>query len=504
MPMTGCLLFMGILFFYHSRAGGHFNYSAGCIDASQAIFQLRFEDAKSLLNLEGRKDPDNLVPLSLRNTMETLTLFISEDQHLYSFYIKKREEVCERMDESRQKTPFKLLCLAQYHLEWAFVQLKFRDYFQAAKELKKAQSLFLDNQKRYPDFTLNQSGLGITHVLGALIPSEYRWIASVLGFEAGMGQGVRELLSVADYKGTDPLILSYKPQTLFYLAFIQLNFPTEIVTPESLKMRILNLKSQDLNSPVMVYTLASIYFRLGQNAMARELLSGYKTREDVFPFYYLRYLLGIARLNELDIAAAEDFRYYLDHFRGRSYKASAAQRLAWIALISGDSTGYTDLVNELKNSSLKLKEDDNQFRKEFATDGFPNIFLLKARLLCDGGYFSKALHELTGKPLSLYQRSERERIEYHYRMGRIYQGLALDQYALDFFKTTIELGSDSGYYFAASAAYQSGVIYERKGELKLAAAHYNMALTIPSGEYRTAIRVKAKISLDRISGKIKT
>lgn len=504
MPVTGLLLLMGILVFSEIRAGGHFDYNENCMAACKALFQLRFQEAKLRLMEEGKKNPDNLIPHSLQNTLETLTLFISEDPILYSYYLKKREPLRNRLTDCDQSSPFARYCQAQFYLEWAVVRLKFHDYFQAARELKMAQSLFLENDKRFPGFLISQIGLGVTHVAGAMVPSEYRWITSFLGFEGSIERGISELRSVAFYQGRDSLTLIYRPQALFYMTFILLNFPSEIVTPESLEKRITSLFDDERNSPLMVYTLASLYLKMGLNARAKDVLSAFRQQQGMYPFYYLRYLSGITRLNDLDTGAGEDFKFYLDNFKGRSYRPSAIQRQAWIAVISGDTSGYISTIRKLKREQYRHNEDDAQSRQESANEKIPNVVLLKARVLCDGGYYQRALQELAGKPVSIYLVSERDNIEYHYRLGRIYQGLHLDNLALERFKKAVELGGNSGFYFAASAAYQSGVIYERNGDFKVAAIHYRKALILPAKEYRSGIRMKAKAGLERISGKIKT
>jgi hypothetical protein len=53
----------------------------------------------------------------------------------------------------------------------------------------------------------------------------------------------------------------------------------------------------------------------------------------------------------------------------------------------------------------------------------PNILLLKARLLFDGGYYRKALNLLISNRDKLESLSIEQQTEYHYRLGRIYDGL---------------------------------------------------------------------------------
>ena len=54
--------------------------------------------------------------------------------------------------EEDEKSPFLLYTQAEIHLQWAFCKIKFGEYVSAAFEVKKAYSLLLNNQKKFPDF----------------------------------------------------------------------------------------------------------------------------------------------------------------------------------------------------------------------------------------------------------------------------------------------------------------------------------------------------------------
>jgi hypothetical protein len=64
-----------------------------------------------------------------------------------------------------------------------FSRLKFEQYPTAAYELVKAYKLLEENQKKFPDFTLNKKGLGLIHALLGAVPKEFNWILNLGGLK---------------------------------------------------------------------------------------------------------------------------------------------------------------------------------------------------------------------------------------------------------------------------------------------------------------------------------
>ena len=56
----------------------------------------------------------------------------------------------------------------------------------------------------------------------------------------------------------------------------------------------------------------------------------------------------------------------------------------------------------------------------------------------------------------------------------------------------------SPYYFAANAALQLGIIYEKQADFKKAAEYYELAQSMENVEYKNSINQKAKAGLNRI------
>ena len=93
----------------------------------------------------------------------------------------------------------------------------------------------------------------------------------------------------------------------------------------------------------------------------------------------------------------------------------------------------------------------------------------------------------------------RDKIEYCYRLGRIYDEISKDEFALKFYQSAIDLGKNERYYFASNAALRMAFIYEKKKDLSKAKLFYNTALSMRGHDYENSIENKAKEGLRRIT-----
>lgn len=474
-----------------------YQYSDRCLEATNAIFELRFSDADLLLQSEARSNPGNPVPAYLRNRILCLSLFISEDPKLFVRYKNESRQHLRQLERGGQNSPYYRFFLGHFYLEWAFVRLKFREYTRAALDMRRAYILFSENEKMYPGFILNSMGMGLVRTAVGLVPEPYEWIPEIVGLKGSPDQGWRDLTRVSGYSGDDPVIRVFQQEVAFYQIFISLNVRNDALPVARSSAFHSGIPDSGYRSPLMIFAKASLLTREGKNGEALRVLSARHLLNDRFPFQYLDYLEGVTRLNNLDYSARDWFQNYLREYRGHNYLRAATQRLAWIAFLRGDSTGYLTHMKQTSRGSGQTDED-SQARQLNTTAAFPNLYLLRARLLYDGGYYHRALKELLHHSLKIIVRKPEDFVEYQYRLGRIYQALDRLNQSLACYQMAIEKGKSMPRYFAASASLQTGLILENRKEYDLARTAFSEVLTMPFTEYRNSLRQKAKAGIERI------
>ena len=124
--------------------------------------------------------------------------------------------------------------------------------------------------------------------------------------------------------------------------------------------------------------------------------------------------------------------------------------------------------------------------------------LLKSRILFDGGYYIKAdsiinLANTKGKIITT-----KDKLEYTYRRGRIYDEWGKFNKAELYYKKCIKNAKDYPYFYAAKSALELGYYYENIGKIAQAKKMYELILDLDFDEYQNSITQKAKSGLSRL------
>jgi tetratricopeptide (TPR) repeat protein len=167
--------------------------------------------------------------------------------------------------------------------------------------------------------------------------------------------------------------------------------------------------------------------------------------------------------------------------------------------LQGNNTAAEKARQRLLNSGNAETDADKQASTDAKSGIIPNMLLLKARVLNDGGYNNEALNALAGKNAADFTRIE-ERLEFVYRLARIYDDLGKYDEAIKAYNYTISIGITRTEYYAARAALQAGIICENQGKTALAIEYYQKCLGMDDHEYKNSIDQKAKSGLARCKG----
>jgi tetratricopeptide (TPR) repeat protein len=256
-----------------------------------------------------------------------------------------------------------------------------------------------------------------------------------------------------------------------------------------------------MQNPMAVYAIARIYMNNGLNDIAIEILLNRPQGEEFFPFYYLDYLTGIAKLRRLDKDASKYLYIYVSNFKGINYIKDTYQKIAWHNYVHGNTELYKSNLKKVLKYGNTIVDGDKQAEREAEGNILPNFHLLRGRLLFDGGYYEEAIREMTANTSENFLKDTRDTLEFTYRIGRIYHEWGKTDEAIKNYKETIRLGSESAYYYAANAALKLGNIYEDQKDYNNAIHYYKAAQNMKNEEYRNSINQKAKAGLNRIEDK---
>ncbi|MBN2175864.1 MAG: tetratricopeptide repeat protein [Bacteroidales bacterium] len=475
----------------------NYDFNETCREAYSAIISLKFGEGKALIEKEKQLHPDNNIPYLLDNYIYFLTIFIGEEEAVFNKYDDQKDVVFERLKAGDKNSPYYRYCLALANLQWAVARTKFNEYISATFEINRAYRLLEDNNEEFPEFLPNLINLGLLHTLIGTVPDNYNWIKRLVGVEGTIDQGVDEILKVLDASLTQEEYKHYKAECLFYLSFIQINLMS--TKEKALEyLEIIERDSSNLENPLAIYAISRVYMDNGMNDQAIKILLNRPTGHHYYPFYFLDYLTGLAKLHRLDADANKYFYKYVINFKGINYIKEAYQKIAWYYLINGDQNKYEENIDKVKKYGSDIVDADKQALREAERKDIPNPHLLKARLLFDGGYYEKALDALSFGNSSGFLRNSTDSLEFTYRLGRIYDDWGKPDESIPYYQRTIEKGAESPTYFAANSALRLGIIYENKGDYEKAGYYYDKAQSMKNEEYRNSINQKAKAGEQRI------
>lgn len=470
-----------------------------CLQAYEYILSLRFDKAENLLIKEGNDNPDNRIVSYLRNYAGFLEVVISENKQRYDNFSKESQQLLDHVESGNTNSPWHLYTQAQLYLQHSFTAMRFGDYANGAIELNKAYRLFTKNESLFPGFRPNQLALGLLQVLIGSIPQNYQWVTKILAIQGTVEQGTRNMQQALLNPETDLNYPFLKAESIFLLTFTTFNFSENPEQTAETEHFLNDPKNQELikTNPLLIYAKSVFLMHTGKNDQALEALLLAPQSKDYYPFYYLQYLTGLAKLNRMDNDADVWFLRYVTNFKGNSFIKSAYQRLAWISLLKADTSEYNNYMKRVQLFGNTLIDGDKQAEKEAQSSRIPNALLLKARLLSDGGYYTQADNIL--RNLDIYHlKSDYEKLEYQYRISRNNHKWGKTNLAKTDYVKTILLGEKQKVYFAANSALQLAIIYENEGNRDKALQYYKKCLSMNYDDYRTSISQKAKAGLERV------
>jgi tetratricopeptide (TPR) repeat protein len=494
------LFLFNALFFLPLFLFSQFDFDKNCREAYQSILSLHFNEAGKQLNVEKTMHPSNLIPVYLENYIDFLKVFIGEEPSAFEKFRESYEMRSDLLKRGNMDSPYYWYCLGNMRIQFAVCRMKFGEYASAVLDFSRANSDLKENAHLYPDFLLQNAGLGVIHVLAGIIPDNYSWVLRILGLEGNVQKGLDEIAQVAEYTGNNETYLMFRTESLFYLAFLEATLGRD---PQSAFQILQNFEKKNPSitvstSPLLIFIRATILSKAGMTDEAIRNLLDYHPDSEEFPFYYLDYLTGLNKLNRLDPDADLFFIRFLKNFRGQNYVKSGYQKLAWTFLLKGNIPKYEEYINKAHSRGMLHVDNDIQADREAKSKEQPNVILLKARLLSDGGYTDRAIHVIMDQSVKSFVKTTKDLLEYNYRLGRIYEQSGNPREALKFFRIVIRDGSDQSWYFAENAALQSGIIYEQNQDYLSAAKYYRLCLSMKNTEYKNSLDQKARLGLKRI------
>ena len=491
--MREMLLLCGLVWgTYMSGGAGVAEYEYVFSSAAESIYAdvmtLELDLAQAGITRLKQTEPHNLAACHLESYVDFFRLYLSGDESLDGILAERFDRRIELLERGDQSSPYYRYALAEARLHRSLVDLRFERHLAAFRHLNRAHKELRDNAEAFPDFVLTYKDLGLLHAAVGAIPPQYKWGVELFSSLSGTIAQGREELRRALTDSANP----FRLETQVLYAFMELYLAD---APEQAYRNVKQLALQPATNNLHCFVLAALAMRTDRNAEAIALLERQQRGGSTTDFPYLDFLLGQAKLRNLNPQARIHFQSFLLRYAGRHFREEAMQKIAWSYLLEGNTESYHRTMAEISGGSRA--GGDESAAREAAGDRAPHLGLLRARLLFDGGYFARARAELDDIVLSTL--TPDEQLEHRYRTGRVLGGLKEYAGALSFYERTITLGRDNPAFYACNAALQAGLLEEERGNVMAARKYFETCLDIDPAEYRTGLHMLAKAGLDRLT-----
>lgn len=484
-PYFAAILLLLLLGGAKTTLGATYIWNAHTDSLYNNIISLKLKSSKQIIASEGYANFNNYL---LEDYIGFLEVFLSEDEQVFDLFEDGQEQRFNALKKGDGKSPWHMYVQAEMNLHFALASLKMKNYYDGFMGCRKAWKLYNANRERFPNFKPNLKGIATLKAIMGIIPSQYQWGVSLLGLQGDLKGGMESLRQLS---GT---AFEFRLETT--LIYTSLLIHLEGKHDEA--WQAIGRAGYPLAGNLFTYYTAAnaaIYSKHNVNALA--MLANRPMGAEFAPFPFMEYLHGLAFINSLNTNCRVHLNKYLAQTRNQNNIKNAYQKLAWSYLCVGDTVLYKKYIGLSKIKGLNELDADKQAQKEAESGLVPDVPLLKARLLFDGGYFDEALAILHDKTPIKYTTKPLQ-LELVYRKGRIYDAMGKQPEAIANYKETIWLGEREPLYFAANAALNLGFIYEKVHDKTQARYYYNLCINLKDHEYYSGLSQKAKSGLERL------
>jgi len=455
-------------------------------------------DASKKIETEIKNNTDNLLIYYLKSKLLFMEAIIEETNNSYDNYHNSFNIIESALKKGNKNSPYYGYCIGNLYLQRGVIGIKSGEYIRASMDLRRGYKYYENNAKKYPNFIFQYNELGLLNSFIGSIPNNYTWLVELIGFKGSLNDGIKQIINVLQISLLRKEFEFLQLESLLYLSYVykSLNFDNTELNSIIKYSKIISDKYK--SSPLYIFIVSSIHEKLKNNSGALDVLNSYYKNKYQQNFYYLDYIMGNLLLHNLDTTALYYFNRYVNQFNGENYIKSSYLKIAWIYLLKDDNKKYNYYLNKVLSNGNNIVEADKQAMNSATLNIVTDKYLLKARLLFDGGYYDKAIKVLSEKDERYYCKSFSLCLEYKYRLARIYDLSNNFNQAIQYYKEVINIGRLEKSYFAANSALMLGHIYENQKKYDDAKKYYNMCLELPLEEYRNSIQQKAKAGLERI------
>lgn len=448
-------------------------------------------EGKLWLKKEVKENPNNSFTILLADYQDCIQLLFSNDAKLFE---QKKTEFDKRLQNislANEQSPWFLFAQAEIYFHLALVQFRFGETTASFFNFRKSFLQIQTNQKKYPEFAPNKMLLGVATALLGSIPNQYQWLISLFGMEGNVKNGLFQLENFF-HQNTDNKWLHQ--EAMLYLVYIKYYFAGQ---QEEAMNLILSNQFQPNTNLMHAFVVANLSLNNRKSKMALPLLDFWIKKGAGNHYPILFYEMGEAMLMNINPSSISYYQQFINQSKSIHYKQDAFLKMSCAYMMQQNWSKVNICLEAIKTMPNGITDADRFAKKTAEQKSLLPPLLLEAKLLFDGGNNDAALAVI--KKVEIKKLSKQEIIEYHFRLGRIYDDCKQWTTAIFHYKKTIELGKESTSYHSARACLQLGLMYEQLGKPKESLKYYYLSQSMKNKDFKQSIAQQAKAGINRLN-----
>jgi len=440
--------------------------------AYESVLVLDFNEANILLKHQPLNKRNKLYDLYLKNYQSFLIAYFNAEEIDYDKFISSSENLIFLLNKEKESAEYnRMKCIVA--VQESFIHFQWNHKFKTAQYLLKGRKYLNKAILLSPKDIENIKLQALFEVLLSAVPEQYKSIAVSWGFKGDANKGlqlIRKYLSnrLASYQRMEGEIIQ-----MFVVNFIGVENNLDLgLTKES-----------QLVSYLSLITLRKNEAAKDKIKFIDSLLAHKNITYNYLLFLKARLLIELHK--EEGVVLMNKF---IEEQKGVSFIKSAYFYKYWFYCSLQDSV---EMIKNKKNviekgAAIFLKDKKMLDRVEKSNC---NSFLVSARLYFDAGLYRNALKVLLQPEAKKSLVSLETKIEFLYRLARIYEKTSRIVKAKAIYKRIINT-KKSELYFVAYSSFLLAKIYLEEGDKKEAKKYFNRTLELNDGEYKTSIEQK--------------
>ncbi len=459
-------------------------------NAYQDLLKLKIDSTQYQLNFLADRALKHPFSIYVNNLAHVGKLLIAGTTKDFEQCKNQEKIILENVDNLPDDDPWKGFLASEVKLQWAFVKMKFGNYFSAFWSLRKAYQINSDAMEASPDFEpLQKTSAELNIILGS-VPSKYQWILSLFGMDGNVADGAAKLEAL------------FNAHHLFSLEcglITALSNSYLLENEQKATSMMAQMWVQNQDNLLVQFVYANVLLKDAQGAKAIEVISEILSPASGYiEFPVMNYLRGEVYLQCGDY---QNSRHYYTQFLkakpGKNLIKDAWFKSAICYWLQGNNKMAEHCLDGARLVGHEETEADQYAAYMAGEKRLPNQQLLKARYFTDGGYYDKA-DSILSNVAYLTLANHYDTTEYFYRLARLeHRTNEIERSQSDYLKV-IDFQGTRSWYFAPNSCLQLGLIYRQQRRNIEAKRFFEKVFNYKDYPYEGSISKKAKLAIETL------